>query len=133
MIDIESEIFSRVSHALREQFTPISIVGEEIRSPAGFPCVSIVETDNTSFLPTQDSAPQENHATLLYEINVYSNQRDGKKTQCRTIYGAADRVLLQLGFLRIFTTPITMLDATVYRMIGRYRAVVSKDKIMYRR
>jgi len=39
-----------------------------------------------------------------------------------------------LGFTRIVLNPVPdMNDATIYRMVARYRAVVSRDEIIYRR
>ena len=40
----------------------------------------------------------------------------------------------KVGFVRTFLNPVqNMNDATVYRMTGRYRAVVGKDEQVYRR
>ena len=38
-----------------------------------------------------------------------------------------------MGFTRIFMNPVPNLEsATVYRLVARYRAVVSKEKVIYR-
>ena len=45
-----------------------------------------------------------------------------------------DSEFARLGFMRIMYNPIpNELDATIYRLVARYRAVVSKDKVIYRR
>lgn len=133
MIDIEYEMFDSIVKNLREQFSDIAVSGEENRVPAKFPFVSIVEADNSTFTRTQDSGSNENHANLMYEINVYSNKSSGKKSECKQIFSAIDCILLDFGFTRITKRPISMDDATIYRMIGRYTAVVSKEKMIYRR
>jgi hypothetical protein len=48
--------------------------------------------------------------------------------------GTIDTMRQQYGFERITVTPVqNMNDATIYRMVGRYRAVVSDDLTIYRR
>ncbi|MCZ9311796.1 MAG: hypothetical protein O0V67_00315 [Methanocorpusculum sp.] len=134
MIDIEPEIFAMVSTKLREQFSGIFVTGEYVKSPSQFPCVSLVEVDNATLRETQTSQGKENHAVLMYELNVYSNKSKGKKTECREIAAFIDETLMELNFTRIMLEPVPNQDgATIYRMLGRYRAVVSKNKTIYRR
>ena len=46
MIDVESLIFSQVAEALRVAFPRIFVSGEYVDTPAKFPAVTIVESDN---------------------------------------------------------------------------------------
>lgn len=133
MINIENDIFTRVAAALRADFPAINVYGEEVRSPSSFPCVSIVEADNYTVARTQDSGSNERHASLMYEVNVYSNKTSGKKAECRAIAAVIDDILLGLGFTRTMKNPVSMDDATIYRMVTRYTAVVSIDQTIYRR
>lgn len=76
----------------------------------------------------------ENHAQVLYEVNVYSNKTSGKKTECKAIIALIDSKMEALGFTRTLMNPVpNEEDATVYRMVARYRAIVSKNKTIYRR
>lgn len=134
MIDIESEVFSIVANAVRTAYPDAYVVGEYVKSPTRFPSVSIVEMDNTAYDRTQTSDNLENHAELLYEVNIYSNKTSGKKSECKAIASLIDNEFATLGFSRIMLQPIPNLeDATIYRMTGRYKGVVSKDKKVYRR
>lgn len=134
MIDIENEVFSRIATRLRNEFNPISVYGEYVKSPASFPAVSIEEKANSVYQRTQDSANVENHALVMYEVNVYSNTQVGKKSQCKAIFKVIDDEFKQMGFTRTLSESIPNLEnATIYRMIGRYSAVVSVDKLIYRR
>ena len=134
MIDIENELFTKVATALRAQFSGIFVTGEYVKAPSSFPCVMFVEMDNTPYRRTQTQADMENHATVMYEVNVYSNKTKGKKTECKAIIKVIDDMMLSLGFDRPFLNPIPNLeDATIYRMTARYIAIVSKDKVVYRR
>lgn len=134
MIDIESQVFSRIAARLRETFSGIYVTGEYVKTPPSFPAVSLTEMDNTPLIRTQTTDSVENHAVLMYELNVYSNKAVGKKTESRTIAGVVDDEMAAMGFTRIMLNPIpNMDDATIYRITGRYRAVVSKDHTITRR
>lgn len=133
MIDIENEVFTKIASELRSQFTGINVYGEDVRSPSQFPCVSIVEADNYTVKSTQDSGSNEKHANLMYEVNVYSNKTSGKKTECKEILSVIDDILLGLGFTRTMKNPVSMDDATIYRMVTRYTAIVSTNQTIYRR
>lgn len=134
MIDIESEVFSIVSKKVREKYPKIYMTGEYVKSPPSFPCVSLIETDNQIYRNTRDSGSIENHAQVLYEANVYSNKTSGKKAECKAIISVIDSKMESLGFTRTLMNPVpNEEDATVYRMVARYRAIVSKEKVIYRR
>lgn len=134
MIDIESEVFNIVSKATRAKYPKIYMTGEYVKSPPSFPCVSLIETDNQIYRNTRDSGTIENHAQVLYEVNVYSNKTSGKKAECKAIIAFIDTQMEALGFTRTLMNPVpNEQDATIYRMIARYRAIVSKNKTIYRR
>jgi hypothetical protein len=134
MIDVENDIFNDVATAVRTKYPDIYMVGEYVKTPPRFPCVSLVEMDNQSYQRTEDSGNVENHVSVMYEVNIYSNKQVGKKAECRAIAALIDERMLALGFARTMLQPIPNLDdATIYRMVGRYSAVISKDKIIFRR
>ena len=134
MINVENEIFNIVAKAVRMVYPGASVVGEYIKSPSKFPCISLVEMSNTAYDKTQTSGSLENHADVTYEVNIYSNKISGKKSECKAIASLIDNELAALGFSRTMLQPIPNVDdATIYRMLGRYRGVVSKDKVVYRR
>lgn len=134
MIDIENDIFTAVATALREEFPKIYVTGEYVITPPSFPCVSVQEIDNIPLIDTQTSDTVENHARLTYEINVYSNKQVGKKTECRTIAGKVDAVFAKFNFTRLMLNNVPNLeDTSIYRIVGRYSAVVDHTKTIYRR
>lgn len=134
IIDIENEVFNTVATEVRTKYPDIYMVGEYVKTPPKFPCVSLVEMDNQSYQSTEDSGSSENHAVLMYEINVYSNKTVGKKSECKAIAALIDERMLALGFARTMLQPIPNLDdATIYRMVSRYSAIISKNKVIYRR
>ena len=128
MIDIETEIFNSISVKVREKYSQIFLTGEYVKSPPSFPCASIVEVDNQIYRNTRTTECIENHAQLLYEVN------NGKKAECKEIVSYIDSLMASFGFTRTLLNPVpNEEDATVYRMVARYRAIVSKNKVIYRR
>ena len=134
MIDIENEVFNSVATEIRAEYPDIYVVGEYVKTPPKFPCISLVEMDNQSYQRTEDSGSAENHASVMYEVNIYSNKTTGKKFECKEIAALIDERMLALGFARTMLQPIPNGDdATIYRMVGRYSAIISKNKVIYRR
>ena len=134
MIDYENDIFNAVATVVREKHPDIYMVGEYVKIPPKFPCTSLVEMDNQSYQRTEDSGSSENHVSVMYEVNIYSNKKVGKKSECKEIAAFIDEQMLALGFARTMLQPIPNLDdATIYRMVGRYSAIISKDKEIFRR
>lgn len=134
MINVENEIFDRVSTSVREKFPNVNMTGEYVKSPSSFPHISLEEKDNSVLTSTQTSTEYENHDVLIYEANVYSNKMKGKKTECKEIITVLDDEMQNLGFTRTMLQPIpNMDDATIYRLTARYTAIISKDKMIYRR
>ena len=134
MINVETEVFNIVSRKVRKTYPDIYMTGEYVKAPPTFPATSFVEADNSTYTNTQTSSADENHAVLLYDVDVYSNKVTGKKKECKDIISIIDNEMLRLGFTRIMLQPIpNMDDATIYRMKARYKAIVSKNKTIYGR
>lgn len=136
MIDVESQVFTLIATALREEYgaSNIFVAGEYVSQPSKFPAILIVEQENTVYRRGSDSERIENFADVMYQVDVYSNKSKGKKAECKEIIGKIDALFAQMGFTRTFLNPVqNMNDATIYRMTARYTAVVSRDEIIYRR
>lgn len=134
MIDCENDVFEYVSSRVREKFDPVYITGEYVKTPSSFPCISLVEVDNAVYRNSQTTSGKENHAAITYELNIYSNKSKGRKTECKEIAAFIDELLSELNFTRMLLEPVPNQDEpTIYRMLGRYRAVVSKNKTIFRR
>lgn len=133
MIDCENEVYTRLAKILREKFPKIDIASEYVKSPSSFPHVSITQSD--CYIPTewQDSSMKENMAIVMFEINVYSNKAEGKKTECKKIIKEINDALYSMNFRRTAMTPVpNMEDATIYRITARFR-VATDGKHFYRR
>ena len=138
MIDCEDEIFTRVASAIRAVYPNAYVAGEYVRAPAKFPCVSVEEKNNAVWRNSRDSSEIEHQVAVMYEINIWSNLKNGKKRECKQIAAVVDEEMRHIGFTRTMLNPLPNLsDATIYRMTGRYQAIVGQDNegnfIVYKR
>lgn len=121
MIDIEKEIYTPIANTLRGNFPGADVSGSYTKTPSSFPHISIVEQDNYTDRNTMDSANTEKVATLMYEVNVYSNKGSNKKQECRKIIDTIDKYMYSKNFRRLSMNPVPNLeDATIYRIVARY-------------
>ena len=130
MIDIESQIFTDIVNALPNVY----VAGVYEPVPPEFPAVYVNEIDNAVFRNGISSSEIENFSAVTYEVNIYSNLKGGKKSQCKEIANTVDAVFAGLNFTRMSMNPVpNMADSTIYRIVSRYRAVVGSDETIYRR
>ena len=133
MIDVEAQIYSPLATLLRSTHSGISVSGEYVKAPSEFPFVSIVEADNYMSAANLSTADTEQFATLMYEVNVYSNKNTGKKSECKAIMATVDAFMYGLNFTRLSLSPVPNMDnASIYRMTARYRAETDGTNL-YRR
>ena len=133
MIDIENEVFTAVATALRADFPRITVSSTYVHAPKSFPHVSVVEQDNFPTPERMTNGPEETFATVMYEVNVYSDKATGKKGHCRKMMMVIDRVLYGLNFKRLNMNPVpNMEDANIYSLTARYRAETD-GTTLYRR
>lgn len=126
MIDIESIVFDTVYKAVKSKFPKAEVKSIYVESAAEFPCVCVVEDDNRTFQKTLDGSLNEHHAELLYTVTVYSNKKNGKKEEARAIAKVIDEAMQGMKFTRIMLNQIPNIDQRIYRIVGRYRAIVSE-------
>lgn len=131
MIDIENMLFTKVKNDLPKTVKTGTMYAS-VQSE--FPYVTLMVMDNSVYEPFIDSARIENAVEIMVEVNVYSNKTSGKKEECKKLIKTIDDTLSGLNLVRMFCQPTPNLeDATVYRITARYRAIVDKNSIIYRR
>lgn len=134
MIYHEPEIFTGAKAAALVADADVICKGEEELSPAKFPFVSIVEKANSSYDATVDSGSRENHASLTYEVNIYTNDETGKKARAAKIIAAINDYFIGIGFYRTFNQPVpNAANPEIHRRTARFETVMSKDKQTFRR
>lgn len=131
MIDLEQKIFTDVATALRTAYEGIFVTSEYVPVPPRFPAVSIVEADNR-IVEEMRTLRIENAARVMYEVQIYSNKTSGKKAEAKAIAETVDDFFSSIGFTRTFKNQVpNMNDATIYRIVCRYEAIIDKDFWIY--
>lgn len=132
MIDIENAVFDKVAKALRTAYLTaypnLKVFGEYVPLGEKFPTVTIVEADNQVFEKTATIGQKENHAEVMYDINVYANDGSKKKQTAKKLTATIDAEMLGMGFRRMFFSQVPNIDDSIYRINLKYRGVVSKGK-----
>lgn len=122
MIEIESKVYSPIATALQNQYDGIYVTSEPAPTPGKHLAVSIVQMDSYSSPRKQDNTQTERFATVMFQVDVYSDKKTGKKSQCKEIMGLIDTMLFDMNFMRLSLNPIPMEDSGYYRLTARYRA-----------
>ena len=122
MINLENYIVNLIATSLSD----VTVLSDYVDTPPSFPCVTVVEDSNVSAQTFDNASPSENHADLLYSVNVYSNLVSGAKAQAKDIMDRVDAILENLKFERTMCQPMPNVDRTIYRITARYRVRVGK-------
>lgn len=126
MIDIENKVLSVVRDAVLAQFPNAVVYGEYVDVPASFPCVTVTEDTNYTYVYSKDEQVAEHHADVQYAVNVYSDLQTGAKLEARDILKVADDAMQGMKFWRTMTRQVPNVDRTIYRLIARYHAIVGE-------
>lgn len=129
MISIDNKIITDITDALEAQFLErypnLCVYDSDPELPEGFPCVSVVASDNITLRSTREfGKATENHAIITITVNVYTNNAVGKKELGIAIFQVIDEILQNYNFTRLMASPMPNINRSVARFTGRYSAVV---------
>lgn len=129
--DIENEVYTKLANILRAEFDTINLSSSYVRTPTAFPHVCIVQQDSINI--KQYWTDENEYDEIMFEINIYSNKANSKKTECKAIAKVISNAMAKLNFRRISMNPVPNLeDASIYRIVARFNAVTD-GKYIYRR
>ena len=128
MIDIETAIYTRVREGVKAAYPSASISGIYTETPSAFPFVSFVEAANSAYYPTETLGHIENHAQVVYQADIYSNNVTQGKSACKGIASVIDEVMTDLGFRRTSAMQTPNIDRSLYRITMRFEGVISKGE-----
>lgn len=131
MIDISNTVYTLVKNALNEFDPSIGTSSTYKNTPSKYPFVSVEEIENMVDTLTSD-CEVENHALVQYEINVYAKDPN-KKSKATEILQVVDTLLKSYGFVRVSKNNLQDTNETMFQIVARYEAIVSKDHVIYRR
>lgn len=132
MTDIENIIINRIDNAL-ETAGFADILGSTYQDvPASFPWVFFEQSDSYEHVNQHNSSRTNNHDTVVFEADIYSNKISGAKGECKDILKVIDAEMVSLGFSRTMAQPMRPTsDLYKARMFVRYRGVVDSNKYIY--
>lgn len=126
MIDIENLVCDRVFRAVNAAFPNAVCYAEYVEVPEAFPCVTIYEADNRSYRPSDDNQLSDHQASVMYQVDTYSNKQTGRKEEAKQIADIVDATMLSMKFSRNMRSQIPNVDRTIYRVTMRFEAVVGE-------
>lgn len=127
MIDIANVMLRIVKEAVQAEYPNCDVLSYNPDTISKFPCVTVVEKDNFVYRRSQDNISSENHAEVVFEVQVYSNSTDGKKQEAKKILSLADEAMLNSNFTRTLKSELPNADRSVYRLYASYTAIVAQS------
>ena len=131
MIDVSNEIFTELAKKIREKHSPVTVIGENVRFPNQFPCVTIDETYN---VPSQlDTSGAEPFSAVTYRVQVFCTG-DGKRTKAREIFKTVSDACWSMNLIRkTYTTTPDVYNSSIYQITATFEAEVRQDGMIFRR
>ncbi len=132
MLDPESILFTEIANKARSRFKGIRVYPEETESPAAFPCLTFVQSSNTTYRRSLTGDNIEHHVNLMYTANAYSNITTGAKQQCKEIISFVDEIMRSYGFIRTMDEQMPNQDRTISRRTARWSGILGEDGYIYK-
>lgn len=132
MLDPESVLFTEVAKKARSRFKGIRVYPEETESPAAFPCLTFVQSSNTTYRRSLTGDNVEHHVNLMYTANAYSNITTGAKQQCKEIISFVDEIMRSHGFIRMMDEQMPNQERTISRRTARWSGILGEDGYVYK-
>jgi len=133
MIDVENQIITKVSDAVKVSYPNIFVTSVDVITEQDIPCIVIAQTDNRVRTDMTDSGDLENGVISTVEITAYSNTPDTARSEAKAILALADTAMKAMGYTRVTMLALPTTNVTVCRMFARYEATVDKNELTYRR
>lgn len=134
MIDVEYDVYDAVVSAINDyaQGADLNIMcsSEYVNMPTQMPLVTIIESDNrvTQRYRSNEWSNGETAATVMYEVQIYTNAVGKKRSQAKKIASVVDLAFASLGFSRMMKSQVQNLsDTTIYRLVMRYQGVIVEN------
>lgn len=126
--DIENMVFDDVASVLRATFDGIAVYGEYVETSNVFPSASLYEIGE--YEVSQNLSGESTHFAITLQLDVYSNRKSGKKSECKAIARKAQEVIESYGFHETMFQPTPNLyDATIYRITARYERTFAEGDL----
>ena len=128
MIDIENKVIDTVTAAFVTAQKNITVSSEFVERPSKFPYCFIQQTSNVALQKTFDERPTENHVTVRFRIEIYSNRKGLARTEVKRLMQIADGAMQNMKFTRTSYNFLPNYDASVVRARADYYAIVGRPQ-----
>jgi len=131
MIDVSNEIFTAIATVVRAEHDPVTVIGENVRFPNQFPCVTIDEVYN---VPSQlDTSGAEPFSAVTYRVQVFCTG-EGKRAQARKIFKTVSDACWLMNLIRkTYTTTPDVYNSSIYQITATFEAEIRSDGMIFRR
>lgn len=127
--NVENEIFSTCTDMLKAFDPEVETISSQEHIPESLPCVSIYENSNLPYEPSRDSCSSEKNSIIEYQVDIYTNDVNGKKERAQGYRDAIAVFFKRMGFARTLCGPIpNYTNPAVYRITMRFSAIINKNK-----
>lgn len=123
----KNEVFTRVAEELREKYGQenIYIVGERVYAPKKFPCVWLVEIDDTPQERYTNLSLSDSQRISTFEVQVFSNKTTGATSETHEIFNEIRESFRAIGYRCSMSQPFDNgIDANIKRHIGRFTRII---------
>ena len=131
MIGFENYVYTQIYGALENAYGAgvVKMGGEYVDPPPKFPFVTVEQID--SYVKrSRRTTNIENMDTVSYEVNVYSNKKNNRKSEAISIMAVVNHAMASIGFTRTMMNPVPNLsNSTIYRLTARYSADAEEEII----
>ena len=120
-----SEVFSRVSSALKTEFgKDVFVVGERTATPSKFPCVWVVESDTYPMTRYMTIDCTDEQRMSMFEVQAFSNLSTGGTSQASALVECATKAFLRMGYRCMSNMPLDNSDPSIKRHTARFQRVI---------
>ena len=126
MIDIHNKVVDTIFTAVQTAYPNADVTTGYDEKNAIFPCVVVEETDNVPYQRANTDDCAENYSRIVFEVSVYTDDKDKAKSEGRKILEICDTALQGLKFRRIRMNKPININRTIFRQYIRSEVIVGK-------
>ena len=123
-------IYTYVADAVDTTSRPVYCVGVYEPTPSDFPCAYIHETDHRPMQSAVTLTMTDDQLIKSWEVQVFSNKRNGALAECYDIIADAEIAFKQLYFIETSCSQVQNIDPSVTRVVARFTRVVGGEDQM---
>lgn len=123
-------IYDYVADAVDTTSRHVYCVGVYEPTPSEFPCAYIHETDHRPMRSAVTLDFTDDQLIKSWEVQVFSNKRNGALAECYDIIADAEIAFKQLYFIETSCSQVQNIDPSVTRVVARFTRVIGGTDTM---